>query len=316
MTQLLETFATIIHENYSTEVRTRQRILRIYVLTFLFGQLCREVFGLEFNINLAKTHIHQLEIHLPKLWRQCDPIDNTAEDEERSWKNDRHVRKYLTAGSDGSFKQIAIRAHFSEISQQWASSAIPTNRIAANAESTLSEDSIIIPQRFCETEDFSYFLWSIRDFEEQIWHKQCDTGSRGWLFYTGNGTIVEQNTELLRFMTIAEVDNQIAHDWERIKQTTSETVRRIELLNFTRVHPLTFVPYIEWRKKDLHRLIGQRLRDIDNREEETYLTKQRAENLEKGLSKGIAKTKLAELVETLTLDDQLREEEENRARTA
>jgi len=141
-----------------------------------------------------------------------------------------------------------------------------------------------------------FFLWSIRDFEEQIWHKQCDTGSRGWLFYTGNGTIVEQNTELLRFMTIAEVDNQIAHDWERIKQTTSETVRRIELLNFTRVHPLTFVPYIEWRKKDL--------------------TKQRAENLEKGLSKGIAKTKLAELVETLTLDDQLREEEENRARTA
>jgi len=69
--------------------------------------MCRTTCKVDLH-DLFKTHMHQLEIHIPFTWRLCHPRNNIAEQEESDWYYDRFIRQQRTFGGDGTTRQIAV----------------------------------------------------------------------------------------------------------------------------------------------------------------------------------------------------------------
>lgn len=255
ITLLVQLFSCLIHENYSKAARTRKRILGIYVRTFLFSQLCRDLFKSEIT-QLVKTHFHQLEIHVPFLWRCVHPSDNLAEDEERSWKDDRLVVKSLSNHKEDNLDYVAIHHYFAEQKRQHLKA---TTELLESVAASLPEENLVVPARYVYNSDFPYFLFSIRDFEEGMWYRFQEDGS--CVFFTGSLRVEDDRVLPTEPRDFASVVAEMDSCWESIQssRSNSRSVLLIKSVDTSTLDPLVGVPYEEWRLKDLKVLLNQRL---------------------------------------------------------
>lgn len=119
-------------------------------------------------------HFHQLEVHLPMLWRCVHPFDNLAEDEERDWKTDRFVMQHLSNHREGNFDHVAIHRYFAEKKKEHLAES---QELLEAVTTSIKPEDVLILSRYVFNADFPHFLFSIRDNDES---------EKSWRFFTGD----------------------------------------------------------------------------------------------------------------------------------
>ena len=110
---------------------------------------------------------------------------------------------------------------------------------------TSSREDLIVPLELASLY-FYYFLWTIRDYEPDIWYNSIDGD---WVFHTGTKINIEGDKELLDVKTKGKVTQEIETDWWRIRNTYPDSipVKIFQNLSFQTLHPFDGVPYSEWQ---------------------------------------------------------------------
>jgi len=207
--------------------------------------MCRTTCKVDLH-DLFKTHMHQLEIHIPFTWRLCHPRNNIAEQEESDWYYDRFIRQQRTFGGDGTTRQIAVGQYCKKQVKEHIGDS-PAD-LAKRLLDTRSNKPLFVSKVYADTVEFTHFLWSIRDYLDGSWYEVLDNGSVR--FFT---RAEETDLVITGFHSQQSVESEMDAMWRRNQEShpTDVLVSRLRALSFSFAAPLERVPYREWRKEDL-----------------------------------------------------------------
>ena len=272
---LAESLAIIFHQYYSTlscqQKDRRRAILLLYVATWYHCQLIRQCWPYSKHPSLYGNHFHQMDSHVPFLSRRFHLSNLVAERNEASWRHERITEIQCSNHQDNQIANILLRT-INRKERLGFSNATKKEKQPSNPN-----PDFVIPANMAATLEFTYLLWTIRDYEEEIWFTCQSNGD--WKFFTSSTRdIGEQPTtpQSLSFenMTAQEAMDAIQAQYERIKTNSPhlQSVQRIEAAKIV-INDTVSLPsdYNEWSAEMLRNEIKRRRNEEQDQQQKSKL---------------------------------------------
>jgi len=208
-------------------------------LTWLHCQCVRTKFPPSSHGYLYKRHYHLLDCHVPFFYRRHDLFQLISEVDEGTWCLDKYIEKYLSNHKDNQIQNIQTRTYFRDILKAAASqNGVGDDNIRIFINGFDNQD-LVVPPAMTKTKEFSYLLWTVRDYAENQWYHVEDGGS--CTFYTGTQRQVPTLPVLHNFATHNpdEVEDSIESQYQgiRSRSTTSAT-----LISLSKTQSVDYLP--------------------------------------------------------------------------
>jgi len=200
---------------------------------------------------------------VPFFYRRHNLFQLITEADEGSWCIDKYVEKHLSNHRDNQIHNIQTRNLFHDMLKEATSQTESDGNVRVFI-SGFENNDLTLPVILTNRKEFAYFLWSIRDYEENQWYSFNNDGS--CTFWTGQDHVMPQLPSLSCFTTHTpdQVEDAIDQQYQAIENkskaspTTSLSVVKIQSVNTGyRQNPQDF-DYSRWTVKELTEELRQR----------------------------------------------------------